>query len=157
VSARSGSANCSKPTGPAEFLPILLSLTTTQSSAFSTEPQLSGILSPDEILPFLNDLANGVSREQLVDTITPTLSLCFQAWFGISPTPDISGPEWRQYLGAVATLTQVKQIAAEMPSLGVWVAQGVTAPKIEYQSILGPLTRLSVYPREFVSHGVPKC
>lgn len=38
-----------------------------------------------------------------------------------------------------------------MPSLDIWVAKGVTAPKIEYASLLGPLVRLSVYPREFAS------
>jgi ubiquitin conjugation factor E4 B len=66
-------------------------------------------------------------------------------------------------LGAVETLVQVKPIAAivsstlrhiadmQLPTLPVWVAPGVDAPKLEWQSLLGPLTRLSVYPREFVS------
>lgn len=31
------------------------------------------------------------------------------------------------------------------------MAPNVTAPKLEWQSLLGPLTRLNVFPREFVS------
>jgi len=100
----------------------------------------------------------------MADVITPTLSLFFQEWFKITPTPDLMGDAWRQYLGAVALLVQNKTIAAlvcscvqngsadtQFPSLPIWVAPGVTAPKIEWQSLLGPLTRLSVFSREFVS------
>lgn len=39
----------------------------------------------------------------------------------------------------------------QLPTLKIWVAPNVTAPLLEYQSLLGPLTRLSVYPREFAS------
>lgn len=108
----------SKPTGPAEFLPLLLALTSTVPSAgdpftsTSTPQNTNSTLPADDILPFLNDLANGVSSEQLADTITPTLSLFFQQWFRIEPTPDLLGQEWRQYLGAMFTLAQVKPIAA---------------------------------------------
>jgi ubiquitin conjugation factor E4 B len=34
------------------------------------------------------------------------------------------------------------------------MAPSADAPRIEWQSLLGPLARLSVYPREFVSSGV---
>lgn len=45
----------------------------------------------------------------------------------------------------------VADTAQQLPSLPVWVAPSVTAAKVEWQSLLGPLTRLSVFPREFVS------
>jgi ubiquitin conjugation factor E4 B len=101
-----------RPTGPAEFLPLLLSLTP-KSDAFGNiaEPVVQGALPPADILPFLNDLASGFG-ENLADVITPTLSLFFQEWYKLTPTPDILGDEWRRYLGAVATLVQVKPIAA---------------------------------------------
>jgi hypothetical protein len=95
-----------KPVGPAEFLPILLSITN------SSDTPSSSALSSDDVLPFLNDLANGLAAEQLLDTISPTLSLLIQEWFRITPAPDLMGDEWRRYVGAVGTLTQVKQIAA---------------------------------------------
>lgn len=48
----------------------------------------------------------------LADVLTPTLSLFFQEWFKITPTPDLLGDDWRRFLGAVSLLTQVKGIAA---------------------------------------------
>ena len=38
----------------------------------------------------------------------------------------------------------------QLPTLSIWVAPEVNAPKMEWQSLLGPLVRLNVYPREFV-------
>ncbi|KAK1924344.1 ubiquitin elongating factor core-domain-containing protein [Papiliotrema laurentii] len=143
-----------RPTGPAEFLPILLALTPAESPG---DPLTSGTtskaaeptsLGPADLLPFLHDLAAG-TQDALSDVLTPTLSLFFQEWFKLDPTPDITGSDWRRYLGAVSTLVQVKTIAGLLPSLSIWMAPGVTAPKMEWQSLLGPLTRLSVYPREF--------
>lgn len=63
-------------------------------------------------MPFLNDLVAGFPEGSFAAVITPTLSLFFQEWFKISPTPTIIGTEWRQYLGAVSLLVQVKPIAA---------------------------------------------
>lgn len=113
----------SKPTGPAEFLPILLALTPRASSEANADPLTTSLaatsvnLTPApigaaDLLPFLNDLAAGFSDDVLADVITPTISLFFQEWFKISPSPDLLGDEWRRYLGAVATLVQVKRIAA---------------------------------------------
>ncbi|OCF74479.1 ubiquitin-conjugation factor E4 B [Kwoniella mangroviensis CBS 8886] len=146
-----------KPVGPAEFLPLLLAIDVPSStngdqytsSAQSSAPPKPGALSGADLLPFLNDLAIGFPSDTMADVITPTLSLFFQEWYKITPTPDIMGADWRRYLGAVALLVQVKSIAALLPTLPIWVAPGVTAPKLEWQSLLGPLTRLNVFPREF--------
>ncbi|WVQ80243.1 hypothetical protein IAT38_002348 [Cryptococcus sp. DSM 104549] len=145
-----------KAVGPAEFLPILLAVTQVSSSnndlltsTSQAAPARTGVLSSNDLLPFLQDIAAGFSGETLADVITPTLSLFFQEWYKITPTPDIMGSDWRRYLGAVGLLVQVKPIAALLPTLPVWVAPNVVAPKLEWQSLLGPLTRLSVFPREF--------
>ncbi|ODO06452.1 ubiquitin-conjugation factor E4 B [Cryptococcus wingfieldii CBS 7118] len=145
-----------KPTGPAEFLPLLLSIHQPiagdhLTSAPTPPPTVSGPLQPADLLPFLQDLAAGFTPDTLSDVISPTLSLFFQQWFSISPTPDILGSEWRRYLGAMNALVQVKAVAGLLPSLPIWVAPNVVAPKLEWQSLLGPLTRLSVFPREFTS------
>ncbi|KAL1411414.1 Ubiquitin conjugation factor E4 [Vanrija albida] len=145
----------SRPVGPAEFLPLLLGVTSPSTgnsdplSSSSVATQSKGALAPSDLVPFLNDLAAGFTDGSMADVITPTLSLFFQEWFKIIPTPDLLGNDWRNYLGAVSLLVQVKPIAALLPSLPVWVAPGVTAARLEWQSLLGPLTRLSVYPREF--------
>ncbi|WRT66506.1 uncharacterized protein IL334_003465 [Kwoniella shivajii] len=136
-----------------EFLPLLLSSTSESAAAFTAESEPvqkvePGVLSDADLLPFLNDLAVGFPSGTMADVITPTLSLFFQEWYKITPTPDLLGSDWRKYLGAVALLVQ-------LPTLPIWVAPGVTAPKLEWQSLLGPLTRLSVFPREFVSSSYP--
>lgn len=110
--------------GPAEFLPLLLAVTSDVSSAGS-DPYTSGsagrpssetehgaALRPEDLSPFLNDLATGFPDGSFAAVITPTLSLFFQDWFKITPAPTILGTEWRQYLGAVSLLVQVKPIAA---------------------------------------------
>lgn len=73
---------------------------------------------PGDLLPFLNDLAAGFTPEMLADVLTPTLSLFFQEWFKITPTPDLLGDDWRRFLGAVDLLTQVKGIAAAVSHKG---------------------------------------
>jgi ubiquitin conjugation factor E4 B len=119
-----------------------------------------------ELLPFLHDLASVLADDTLRDVLTPTLSLFFQEWYKISPSPDILGRDWRMYLGAISALAQVKGIASsvsqgpaavsndahdsQLPQLAVWMAPNATAARLEWQSLLGPLTRLSVFPREFV-------
>ena len=111
----------SKPLGPSEFLPLLLSVTPTSSSTngdplttgpSGSKPAPPTALSPGDLLPFLNDLAAGFTQDMLADVLTPTLSLFFQEWFKIIPTPDLLGDDWRRFLGAVGLLTQVKGIAA---------------------------------------------
>jgi ubiquitin conjugation factor E4 B len=77
-----------------------------------TSSSKSTAIPPGDLLPFLNDLASGFASDTLADVLTPTLSLFFQEWFQLSPTPDLLGNEWRRYLGAVAVLVQVKGIAA---------------------------------------------
>jgi ubiquitin conjugation factor E4 B len=76
------------------------------------KPPVQTALAPGDLLPFLNDLAAGFTQEMLADVLTPTLSLFFQEWFKIVPTPDLLGDDWRRFLGAVGLLTQIKGIAA---------------------------------------------
>lgn len=144
--------------GPAEFLPLLLGVNDDAnsnagdpytSSAAEKHVVQQGALKHSDLLPFLNDLITGFPDGSFADVITPTLSLFFQKWFQINPTPDLLGDDWRKYLGAVSLLVQVKGIAALFPSLPVWLAPNVTGNTIEWKSLLGPLTRLSVFPREF--------
>ncbi|KLT45417.1 hypothetical protein CC85DRAFT_282483 [Cutaneotrichosporon oleaginosum] len=144
--------------GPAEFLPLLLGVGDSEDSnpgdpyTSSTAERLvihQGALQPSDLLPFLNDLVAGFPDGSFADVITPTLSLFFQKWFQISPQPDLLGNDWRKYIGAMSTLVQVKGIAALLPSLPVWVAPNVQGSTLEWKSLLGPLTRLSVFPREF--------
>lgn len=103
----------SRPLGPAEFLPILLGLNPSPGdplTAATTRPAPTAI-DPSDLVLFLNDLASHTDQD-LAEILSPTFSLLFQEFFRIDPTPDIMGHDWRQYLGAVNALVQVKSIAA---------------------------------------------
>ncbi|TNY19299.1 ubiquitin elongating factor core-domain-containing protein [Rhodotorula diobovata] len=56
---------------------------------------------------------------------------------------------YREILNAVQTLSEIKAVAACLPTLKGWDAAtepGATANELEYRSVLGPLLRLSAFP-----------
>lgn len=141
-----------KPVGPAEFLPILLDSYSDASDPYTSKAKAtSHALSPSEIAPFLSDLAARFADDGLDAILESILSYLFQSYYQIQPPPDLMGNEWRRYLGAINVLTQVKPIAGMLPRLGVWFQVSAKAHEIEWFSLLGPLTRLNVFPREFPS------
>jgi len=121
-----------RPTGPAEFLPLLLSLSDDKSDL---------ALAPSELLPFLNDLA---THDVLADVLTPTFSLFFQQWFSISPTPDITGQDWRRYLGAVALMVQVKPIAALVSILSSMLTIATYSGRVDRTRCYCPKARMAI-------------
>jgi ubiquitin conjugation factor E4 B len=108
--------NSSKPLGPQEFLPLLLASTSNISGDPLTKKPVSAPKISLDLLPFLHDLEAGFQDDTLADVLSPTLSFFFQEWFRITPAPDIMGDDWRQYVGAIALLVQVKGIAATVRS-----------------------------------------
>lgn len=145
-----------KPVGPAEFLPILLNSSTISRPSdplTASAPVLSSsirpALEPSELPSFLSDLANRFAGDGLDGIFEATLSFLFQEYFKIVPQPDLVGDQWRDYLGALFLLCQVKAIAAMIPKLSVWYLSSAPPEQIEWMSLLGPLTRLSVFPRDF--------
>lgn len=61
---------------------------------------------------------------------------------------------WREYLGAVQSLAEIKGVATMMPEVKTWdITQDsrATPPAIEMYSLLGPFLRLSTFPDAFVS------
>lgn len=59
-------------------------------------------------------------------------------------------PTWRDILQAVQSLSEIKLVAATLPTLPGWDLpsdQGQQqAPRLEYHTLLGPLLRLSTFP-----------
>lgn len=56
---------------------------------------------------------------------------------------------YREILNAVQTLSEIKAVAACLPTLKGWDAAtepGAAANELEYRSVLGPLLRLSAFP-----------
>ncbi|KAJ9117556.1 hypothetical protein QFC22_004406 [Naganishia vaughanmartiniae] len=148
-----------RPAGPAEFLPILLSAT---SSAPAYDPLTSSApvpsstnlpLQPDALPQFLADLSARFASDtdSLRNILESILSFLFQEFFKAVPPVDLVSGEWRKWIGALEVLVQVKGIAAMVPNLAVFFLANASPEQIEWFSLLGPLTRLSVFPREWPS------
>ena len=147
--------------GPAEFLPLLLAVNSGpidpySNSSSSSVPSIATrphalALSPTDLPYFLNDLSSRFQEEGLDHILENVLSHVFQAYYKITPPPDILNNEWKAWAGAINTLTSVKGIAAQFPRLSVWFDKAALPHQIEWLSLLGPLTRLSVFPKDFPS------
>jgi ubiquitin conjugation factor E4 B len=61
--------------------------------------------------------------------------------------PDAS---WRGVLGGLEALVSVKSIAVMITRMPEWLPSNVTAASFEKVTLLGPLSRLGVFSREWV-------
>ncbi|GHJ85049.1 hypothetical protein NliqN6_1451 [Naganishia liquefaciens] len=147
-----------RPAGPAEFLPILLSATSNNpiydpltSSTSAAQPSVP--LPPSSLPQFLTDLSARFTSDPaaLSPILESILSHLFQSFFQVQPPVDLVGGEWRKWIGALEVLVSVKGIAQLVPSLAVFFLASAAPEQVEWFSLLGPLTRLSVFPREWPS------
>jgi ubiquitin conjugation factor E4 B len=139
-------------------LPILLSATSNNpiydpltSSTSAAQPSVP--LPPSSLPQFLTDLSARFTSDPaaLPPILESILSHLFQSFFQVQPPVDLVGGEWRKWIGALEVLVSVKGIAQLVPSLAVFFLASAAPEQVEWFSLLGPLTRLSVFPREWVS------
>ncbi|SCZ89889.1 BZ3500_MvSof-1268-A1-R1_Chr1-3g01641 [Microbotryum saponariae] len=141
--------------GPLELAGLLLPMS-------NTGPKTSTLQSTD--LPaLLQDLAGRFTPSPandeeggLEEVIGPLIS-----HFGtqliahkvdIGGSTSVNGASWRDVLGAVQTLSEIKGVASTLPQCHNWVVTGTPqaqAPLIEMLSLLGPFLRLSAFPDSF--------
>ncbi|GJN94371.1 hypothetical protein Rhopal_007450-T1 [Rhodotorula paludigena] len=142
-----------KALGPLELEPLLI-----PSSA--TIPE--GNLQVGDIPSLLADLALRFTPSAANDYeggLEEILAPLFTKWnahllgnkidIGGGGTAAAGSLGWRDILQAVQNLSEIKPIAAILPTIPSWdVSQeaGATAPALEYKSLLGPLIRLSTFP-----------
>ena len=103
--------------------------------------------------PFLLDLVRRFSEDdELLGVLGPVVrGLCFH--------PSLSRPEglaggdasWRGIIGGLEALTSVKSVAVMIPRRGAWNPADAKAETVEAKSLFGPLLRLGVFEREWVS------
>ncbi|GAA5912015.1 hypothetical protein JCM5296_007322 [Sporobolomyces johnsonii] len=142
----------SKPVGPLELEPLLIPTSTSPPPSSLQISDLPSLLT-DLSLRFTPSPANDF--ETGLDEILAPLLLKFSTHLlankldiGGGGTP-ADGIGWREVLQAVQSLSEVKGVAATLPTIKNWDVvgePGVTAPTIEYRSLLGPLLRLSTFP-----------
>ncbi|KAI9573523.1 ubiquitin elongating factor core-domain-containing protein [Boletus coccyginus] len=136
--------------GPSEFVGSLLSL-----SALSTPLTIVSspnyVLSPTEVEPFLQDLARRFEPDNEIDGVLGPVvrQLLFH--------PSLFRPEglaggdssWRGVVGGMEALVSIKSIAIMLTRLDEWNPPHATASTFETVTLMGPLSRLGVFSREW--------
>ncbi|KAI0670862.1 ubiquitin conjugation factor E4 [Trametes maxima] len=138
----------SKPFGPAELVPSLLSLSTLSGPYLSTSASQT-LLDSSEVELFLQDLVRRFEPDNELDGILgPVVAhLCFHP----SISEGFVNDGWRNVISGLEALVSVKAIAAMITRLPQWNPENVAAPQFEKTSLLGPLLGLGVFEREWPS------
>lgn len=139
--------------GPPELVAPLLSLSSLSTPLLAGPSASSTTLGPSDIEQFLQDLVRRFEPEgELDDILGPVLSLlCLH--------PSLFHPEglaggdasWRGVVGALEALVSIKSIASVLTRHEAWNPANASAATFERISLLGPLLRLGVFEREWVS------
>jgi len=139
--------------GPAELIKPLLSLSALSTPLFSGPTASSTTLLPSEIEQFLQDLARRFEPDNEIDSVLGPVVRGLLFHESLSRPDGISGHDagWRGVIGGLEALVSVKAIAAMITRLDDWIPKNANAATFERVSLLGPLCRLGVFGREWVS------
>ena len=102
---------------------------------------------------FLQDLARRFEPDgELASVLGSTVNLLLHHESLLRPE-GLGGADagWRGVISGLEALVSVKPIAVMITQLPEWNPQDATAPDFEFKSLLGPLLRLNVFGKEWVS------
>ena len=143
----------SKDAGPQELVNVLLSLSTLSTGMYG-----SSTPSPDSLLDFeipqlLQDVVHRFDSEDgLAEVLGPVvLKLLTHPSLLREEGLAASDPQWRGVLTGLEALVAHKQIAIMITKMDEWNPADATAVTFETRSLMGPLLRLNVFSREWVS------
>ena len=139
--------------GPGELVAPLVALSTLSAPLLSISGSTQYALEPSDVEPFLQDLARRFEPDNEIDEILGPVvrALCFHE--SLSRPEGLAGGDasWRGVIGGLEALVNVKSIANMIPRLPEWNPPNAVAANIETLSLFGPLLRLGVFDREWVS------
>jgi len=138
--------------GPPELVAPLLSLSALSAPLLSSSTSPNA-LGPSDIEQFLQDLAHRFEPDnELDDVLAPVVrQLLFHP--SLFRTEGLGGGDasWRGVVGGLEALVSVKAIATMITRMEDFNPDDVPAPVFEVKSLMGPLCRLNVFSREWVS------
>lgn len=110
-------------------------------------------LGPSEIEPFLQDLTRRFEPENELDGILGPVVRLLLFHISLFRPEGLGGGDsiWRGVIGGLEALVSVKSIAVMITRLPEWLPANVTASNFERVTLMGPLCRLGVFGREWVS------
>jgi ubiquitin conjugation factor E4 B len=141
-----------RPLGPPELVAPLLSLSALSAPLLSTATS-AGVLGPSDIELFLQDLARRFEPDNEIDDILGPVvrQLLFHESLWRSEGLGGGDASWRGVVTGLEVLVSVKSIAIMLTRMPEWIPANVTAASFERVTLLGPLCRLGVFAREWVS------
>lgn len=138
--------------GPPELVAPLLSLSALTGPLLSSAVTSPNSLGPAEVEPFLHDLVKRFEPDNEIDDVLgPVVAqLCFHE--SLFRPEGLAGGDgsWRAVISGIEALVNIKAIAVMITRLHYWNPEA-TPPTFERVSLLGPLLRLGVFDREWVS------
>jgi ubiquitin conjugation factor E4 B len=138
--------------GALELLPTFLSLSSLFSPLSGPSSSSSQVLMPTDLSDLFTDLSARFLDDGLEEIVEPIIQiLCFH--------PSLQRPEgvgggdvaWRSIVAAIDCLVGVKGVASVMTRFDEWCPQNASPAQFEHVSLMGPLLRLGVFNREWVS------
>ena len=144
-----------KELGAPELLPAFLSISSL-FSPLSVPSSSSQVLIPTDLVDLFTDLSVRFLDDGLEEIVGPILRLlCFH--------PSLQRPEglgggdtaWRSIVAALECLVGVKGVAMVITRLDDWCPENADPSQLEHTSLMGPLLRLGVFNREWVSNYIP--
>ncbi|KAK4046180.1 Ubiquitin conjugation factor E4 [Microbotryomycetes sp. JL201] len=145
-----------KPIGPIELEPLL--------NPAAKRPKTL-LLQPSDATALLTDLAsryapsesNGFEGglENILEPLVTGLAMrLLTQRIGLDAVAQGDGASWRDIIGAVQQLTELKPLASALTQMSRWDMtedERITAPAIEMACALGPFLRVSMFPETFPS------
>ncbi len=142
----------SLPLGAPELVEPLLSLSALSSPLFSGPANDPNKLDSSDIEQFLQELTRRFDGDELEGVLGPVVK-------GLLFHESLFRPEgltnrdagWRGVVSAMELLVSIRSVATMITQMPEFNPQEATAPTFETVSLLGPLTRLGIFGREWVS------
>jgi ubiquitin conjugation factor E4 B len=113
----------------------------------------TNILGPSDIEAFLQDLARRFEPDNEIDDILGPVVRQLMFHESLWRPEGLGGGDasWRGVVSGLEALVAVKSIAVMITRMPEWMPANATAASFEKVTLLGPICRLGVFGREWVS------
>ncbi|KAF9077770.1 ubiquitin elongating factor core-domain-containing protein [Rhodocollybia butyracea] len=140
-----------RPLGPPELVEPLLSLSALSTPLYSSNITPPNKLSPVDVELFLQDLARRFEPDHEIDEVLGPVVRQLLFHESLFRPAGLGGGDaiWRGVVSGLEALVSVKAIAVMITRMEEWIPVNANAANFETLSLMGPLCRLNVFPREW--------
>lgn len=143
---------CSRVIGALELVTPLLSLSALSAPLLTAPVSSPDALAPSDVEPFLQDLARRFEPDNELENVLGPVVIQLLFHPSLFRPDGLGGGDtsWRGVIGGLEALVSVKSIAGMITRMPQWNPPNATAASFERISLMGPLTRLSVFGSDWV-------